>query len=805
MPPLSATSICHRERPSLPEPTIAADHPPSSTAGGWRVTPAAGVAGRGAAQSTASDPIAVEPAEPMLGDAGDLRAVLRIPAFRQLWVALSLSSLGDWLGLLATTALASSLVNSYSGQSFAIGGVLVFRLLPAILLGPLAGAMADRFDRRRTMVVCDILRFGLFASIPVVRTLAWLLIASFLIEAVSLFWIPAKEASVPNLVPPERLEAANQLSLLTTYGSAAPAAGVFSVLALLNGLLASGLPWFRTNPVDLALYFDAGTFLFSAVTIYRLREIGRSRGTTRAGDAVGLTGLGRSIVEGWTFVRRTPLVRGLIIGILGAFASGGAIIATGKQFTTSLGGGNAAYGVLFGAVFIGLAGGMFGGPKLLGDFSRKRLFGLAIVAAGTCLMLMAVIPEIVIVTLLTICVGAFAGVGWVTGYTLLGLEVADDVRGRTFALLQSLVRIDLLATLAVVPFLVGVIGNHTLRVGGLHLHLEGVAVALLVAGAVAVAVGVMSFRQMDDRRGVPLLADLLAGVRGRQTFGHRDLRGVFLAVEGGDGAGKSTQVRLLADWLLAAGYDVVVTREPGATPLGARVRSLLLDPASGGMSPRAEALLYAADRAEHVNRVVRPALERDAVVITDRYSDSSLAYQGVGRELHADDVARLSRWATEGLHPDLTILLDLDPEVGFARISRRPADRMESESRAFHVRVRQGFQRLATAHPNRYLVVPAAESPQIVHGQIRTRVERLLAGTADPRGAQPGGAQPGGAHPGGAQLGGAHPVGADPGGAHPAPVDVALPTDAGAPHPGQAGARPADADAATERLPVVGR
>src|SRR5674536_288895 len=346
MPPLSATSICHRERPSLPEPTIAADHPPSSTAGGWRETPAAGVAGRGAAESTASDAIAVEPAEQMLGDTGDLRAVLRIPAFRQLWVALSLSSLGDWLGLLATTALASSLVNSYSGQSFAIGGVLVFRLLPAILLGPLAGAMADRFDRRRTMVVCDILRFGLFASIPVVRTLAWLLIASFLIEAVSLFWIPAKEASVPNLVPPERLEAANQLSLLTTYGSAAPAAGVFSVLALLNGLLASGLPWFRTNPVDLALYFDAGTFLFSAVTIYRLREIGRSRGTTRAGDAVGLTGLGRSIVEGWTFVRRTPLVRGLIIGILGAFASGGTIIATGKQFTTSLGGGNAAYGVL---------------------------------------------------------------------------------------------------------------------------------------------------------------------------------------------------------------------------------------------------------------------------------------------------------------------------------------------------------------------------------------------------------------------------------------------------------------------------
>src|SRR5947209_9122319 len=150
----------------------------------------------------------------------DLRAVLRIPTFRRLWFALSLSSLGDWLGLLALAALAVQLRHGTSNQAYALAGVLIVRLLPALLLGPLAGAFADRYDRRKTMVVCDTIRFSLFVSIPLVRSLGWLYAASFLVESVSLFWIPAKDASVPNIVPPARLESANQLSLLTTYGSA---------------------------------------------------------------------------------------------------------------------------------------------------------------------------------------------------------------------------------------------------------------------------------------------------------------------------------------------------------------------------------------------------------------------------------------------------------------------------------------------------------------------------------------------------------------------------------------------------------
>src|SRR5919198_3903146 len=167
---------------------------------------------------------------------GSPAGVLSNKPFRRLWIALSLSSFGDWLSILALTALAGSLTKG-TAENYAIGGVLVVKLLPALIFGPLAGAVADRFDRRTTLVIADILRFSLFLSIPLVGRLDWLYIATFLIEIVTLFWIPAKEATVPNLVPKDQLEKANQVSLVSTYGSAPVAAGMFSVLALISGVV----------------------------------------------------------------------------------------------------------------------------------------------------------------------------------------------------------------------------------------------------------------------------------------------------------------------------------------------------------------------------------------------------------------------------------------------------------------------------------------------------------------------------------------------------------------------------------------
>jgi dTMP kinase len=196
---------------------------------------------------------------------------------------------------------------------------------------------------------------------------------------------------------------------------------------------------------------------------------------------------------------------------------------------------------------------------------------------------------------------------------------------------------------------------------------------------------------------------------------------MFVAFEGGEGAGKSTQVVALAAALRARGLDVLETFEPGDTRIGPDVRRLVLGHASAGLSPVAEALLYAADRAEHVEAVLRPALARGAVVLTDRYVDSSLAYQGAGRPLDHDEVARLNTFATGGLTPDLTVLLDLDPVQGLARAGAEP-DRLEVEPLEFHRRVRARYLALAAADPDRYVVIDAAAPPDQVAAQVAAAV-----------------------------------------------------------------------------------
>jgi dTMP kinase len=211
--------------------------------------------------------------------------------------------------------------------------------------------------------------------------------------------------------------------------------------------------------------------------------------------------------------------------------------------------------------------------------------------------------------------------------------------------------------------------------------------------------------------------------------------GLFVVLEGGEGVGKSTQVRKVETWLREAGYACLTTREPGATPLGARLRDCLLTTRGAEETPtaRAEALLYAADRAQHVATVIRPALARGAVVVSDRYVDSSLAYQGAGRALAPEEIARLSEWASEGLTPDLVVLLDLDPEVGLARAAGRGAmDRLERESREFHARVRAGFLDRAEADPPRYLVLDAGQPADLVAEQIRDRLLPLLPSAPEP-------------------------------------------------------------------------
>lgn len=659
-----------------------------------------------------------------------------------MWIVLGISSLGDWLGLLATLAFATQHVSGSAAKGAAFGSVIAFRMLPAMVLGPLAGVLVDRFDRRSTMAVCDLGRFAFFASMPTMAlvtdssaiVVGWVGIATFAIETLALLWTPAKEASVPNLLPRARLETANQLALATTYG-VAPVAAALLLAGLttgLNAVFGGDLPG-GVKATEIALYFNALTFLATAVTVFFfIKEI--SGRAAAAGERQ--PGMLREFWQGLSFVGRTPMVRGLVLGILGAFAAGGVVIGTAQFYALSLGGGESTFYILFAMLFIGLGLGIVGGPRVIGALSRRRWFGLSIILAAGSVVGLALAWHLSLAVVLALLVGVGAGMAFLSGTTLLGGEVDDEVRGRAISFVNAGTRAVLMFSSGLSSVLVGAGGSREISLALFSVPVSTTRMLLGVAGLFGVIVGVVAFRQMDDKAGVPVLADLIGSLRGRplSAIGPHLHGGLFVVFEGGEGAGKSTQVDLLATALRARGRETTVTREPGATGIGQQIRSLLLDRAAGEgrhaehLTPRAEALLYAADRAHHVALVIRPALERGQVVLSDRYVDSSLAYQGAGRVLPVDEVSWLSAWATGGLKPDLVVLLDIEPRTGLDRVAARgAADRLESEDLAFHERVRYAFLDLASEDQHRYLVLDAAQSPDAVADAVLDRVGAMLA------------------------------------------------------------------------------
>ncbi|MEJ5914041.1 dTMP kinase [Pseudokineococcus sp. 1T1Z-3] len=368
-------------------------------------------------------------------------------------------------------------------------------------------------------------------------------------------------------------------------------------------------------------------------------------------------------------------------------------------------------------------------------------------AAGSLVLLAGVVGDLVLVALL-LALAAAAAACAVLATGSVDTRPAPDVRAAEAAVLA------LVAVLA--PVLAGVVGTVAFPVGSAGtVVVGGAGVVLLLVGLAAVLTSLLVVRPLSDRLAGPLLPFLLRGpddgelVGGRPTAARgaaapplagdavdaHGLPGVLVALEGGERSGKSTQAARLGQALQQEGVDVVLTREPGATPLGAELRRLVLAEGGAAVTPRAEALLYAADRASHVAEVVRPALERGAVVITDRYVDSSLAYQGAGRSLPREEVLALSAWATEGLVPDLVVVLDVDPSTSWQR--RRGAgadDRLDAEPDDFHARVRQVFLDLARAGGDRYLVLDAAAPAVEVTAAVVQALSPHLPAPADDRG-----------------------------------------------------------------------
>jgi dTMP kinase len=653
-----------------------------------------------------------------------LLALLKRRYFRRLWAVTSVSSLGDWLGVFALTLF----VQDLSGRpEFAVGGVLLFRVLPGLFFGPFAGVLADRFDRRRLMITADISRAVLIGSIPWIHNLGALFAISAAMEVLSLLWVPAKDATLPNLVEREQLMTANQLSLITTYGtfpiSGALVAVLVGIAKPLGGISAFSV--LRDQPISLALFVDAATFLFSASMVATFPP--RLMRAKRAREAFGAARAFRDLAEGLRFVWRNEVIRTLELSAWVAFTGGGAVISLGPIFAArTVSGGRtaaaAAWGALIVAVGTGLVSGMITAGPIARRVARERIFPIGLMVSGVAVMLTATMQQMSIAIVTTFFIGLGAGVAWVTIFTLLQERVDDRLRGRTFATLYTGIQLGLFASLAGWPLLAGAVGDHC---ADCVIELSGVRIMLWSGGVFVLWAGFSAFRHMarTARRGK---AVRLQGLRLRPRPVSGSARGgMLVAFEGVEGAGKTTQLNLLREALDELGHDVVVTREPGGSPIAEQIRQVLLDRSADAMDPKAEALLYAASRAQHVAEVIRPALQRGAVVLCDRYIDSSLAYQGIARGLGEDDVFGLNVWATDELIPDLVILLSLDPAVGLARRAE-PRDRIEAESIEFHRRVADGYMRLAREYPSRFHVIDSSGPPEQVRLQVLAAVGPFL-------------------------------------------------------------------------------
>ncbi|MGH2711670.1 MAG: dTMP kinase [Actinomycetota bacterium] len=646
------------------------------------------------------------------------RNLLRDATFSRLYRAILVSSLGDWVGFVAVVALVERIGGRSSG--LAISGVMLARLLPSILFGPFAGVLVDRFDRKKLMFVADVVRGIGYATLPLFPRLPWIYAMSFLIECLSLLWTPARDAIIPNIVPRRQLNNANTVALATGYGTLPLGGLVYGALVSLAVWLGSSVSYFEENPQSIALWLDALTFAFSAYMISglvlseRARRPAAQKGRLRAGEAFS------DIREGARFLKNHLFARAMTIGIVMAFTGAGALISVGAIFADELTGDPRAWSLLVTAVGVGLALGMALAGQVHKLVDKDVYFPLAILGGAASLVVMALTPTIALAAVVTVVMGVFAGSTWVTGYTLLHENVSDELRGRVFGSLTLLARLGLFLSLAGFPFLAGVLPDFTLGLGDQALHLTGTRQALWI-GAVVMVIGGLFSRQGLAKSRLNRLSPLRLWPRLRKI----EKRGQFIAFEGVEGAGKGTQVKLAKELLEDLGNDVIVTREPGGTALGERVRDSLLDDHEEGMDAHAEALLFAASRAQHVSKVIRPALEEGKIVLCDRYLDSSLAYQGAGRGLGEQDVLSLNVWATQGLFPDLVFLLHMDPDKSRERILEDP-DRIESEDHAFHAKVAEAFIRIAEDHPERFVVIDADAPPDVVHERVKNELIKFL-------------------------------------------------------------------------------
>jgi dTMP kinase len=443
-----------------------------------------------------------EPA-PTVGDPGDKPGfhvrLFGSSQFFHLWLTQVASATGDWLGFLAIASLAAR-IGGKEGAAAAVGVVMSARIVPGFFLGAASGVIADRFDRKRVMVVCDIGRASVLVTLPFVDTVYGLVIASLVLECFTLLWTPAKEASVPNLVPVDHLTTANSLSLVAAYGTMPIAAGLFTLLAGFSKAVGEidALDVFRTNQEGLAFYVDAGTFLFSAFMISRLtlpkHERRQAQGRIDFGQAF------HELKEGWSFIFINPVVRAVNVGLATGLIGGGMLVPLGPLFSDQvLNAGTAGFGLFIFALGVGVAVGVV----LLSVFQRHipkaRVFAASVFVAGVSLIVAASMSALEFAALFVAILGVCAGSVYVLGFTLLHESVDDELRGRIFSALYTLVRFCILIAFAVGPFLADALERLSQRlfdghisVAGLGIAVPGVRLTLWLAGLIIMGAGVLA-------------------------------------------------------------------------------------------------------------------------------------------------------------------------------------------------------------------------------------------------------------------------------------------------------------------------
>lgn len=432
--------------------------------------------------------------------------------FVRLWLAQVVSAFGDWLGFVAIVAVAARVGGSSPEAGISV--VMIARLVPGFFLAPVAGVLVDRVDRKVVMVGCDLARAAVLVSVPFIDALWQLVMASLLLEIGTLLWSPAKEASVPNIVPASHLTNANSLSLVAAYGTFPVASLVFAALAKVAEWLGryDTLDFLRLNQPALAIYVDVVTFLASALLISTIAVTRHGRPALEAGPEAGpgdgvrdgrMGGIGQTfdeLAEGWRFMRSDTRVRAIMLALGTGLVGGGMLVPLGPVFSREvLGGGSAGYGLLLTALGSGVALGVVTVSAVQGHLGKERVFTWAVLGAGAALLLGAstasLTPALVGVGSLGVCAGAV----YVLGFTILHESVVDELRGRIFASLYTLVRLCLLASFAIGPLLSNRLDRLSNRlvdgeiaIGRVLVPLPGVRLTLWLAGLIILGAGVLA-------------------------------------------------------------------------------------------------------------------------------------------------------------------------------------------------------------------------------------------------------------------------------------------------------------------------